>query len=464
MEIAGLRKEIGLLREQNERIIVESNLWKEEAARPGNKRGSVVIGTPDGTNRGTPKPRCTGSVRDGETGDRWKEEYRNLRSLHRLANIEAEALKEKRAEAERKRMEAEKQVKALEEQMSKLTAECGNAKTVGGTNLKERMEEVAVRSVRKGVKATPGRAGGKSTVTEINDHGAYRGTMSSQGHYDRNERDRERNEWDRGRRDRDSTDEHGERRPYRPPTCFACHEVGHYANQCPNRSKRYSNVRPSTSLESRRARSPRRYEPRSREPSPTLDPQIRSTIEKLGKSVAIMEEHYATEREKREQKARKKLEKEEAQRREAEEATLLEEEHITAEKKARRRKQKLMLEDQRRAEMQKDLQIQLAMHVGDLEDRLIQRLNQAVGGPSKQYRGKKKVSYRSDVDESTSSQGDASDISVTQELGACVDRLKISEKRKRGPEPVFEDPSPPMELPAKRTPKRGILKPVKLTG
>ncbi|GBG71081.1 hypothetical protein CBR_g8381 [Chara braunii] len=62
-EIAGLRKEIGVLREQNEQIKNESNLWKEEAARPGNKRGSVVIGTPEGTNRGTPKPQWTGSAR-----------------------------------------------------------------------------------------------------------------------------------------------------------------------------------------------------------------------------------------------------------------------------------------------------------------------------------------------------------------------------------------------------------------
>ncbi|GBG92222.1 hypothetical protein CBR_g54765 [Chara braunii] len=121
-EIAGLRKEIGVLREQNERITAESNLWKEEAARPGNKRGSVVVGTPDGVNHGSPKPRWTGSVRGGESVDRWKAEYRNLRSLHRLANIEVEALKEKRGEAERKRIDVEKQVKALEEQMSKL---CG---------------------------------------------------------------------------------------------------------------------------------------------------------------------------------------------------------------------------------------------------------------------------------------------------------------------------------------------------
>ncbi|GBG90905.1 hypothetical protein CBR_g51412 [Chara braunii] len=114
--------------------------------------------------------------------------------------------------------------------------------------------------------------------------------------------------------------------------------------------------------------------------------------------------------------------------------------------------------------MQKDLQIQLAMHVGKLEDRLVQWLHQAVAVPTILERGKKKVSYHSDVDESSSSQGDASDTSVTQELSACAERLAISEKRKRGPEPVFEDPSPPMELPVKHTPKRGILKPVKLTG
>ncbi|GBG64866.1 hypothetical protein CBR_g48334 [Chara braunii] len=176
-----------------------------------------------------------------------------------------------------------------------------------------------------------------------------------------------------------------------------------------------------------------------------------------------MEEHYATEHEKREQKARRKLEKEEAQRREAEKAARLEEECIAAERKTWKQTQKKMIDEERRAELQKDLQIQLAMHVGDLEDRLVQRLHQVVAAPTRLIRGKKKVTYQSDVDESSSSQGDGSDTSVTQQLSACAERLAISEKRKRGPEPVFEDPSPPMEQPAKRTPKRGILKPVKLT-
>ncbi|GBG91826.1 hypothetical protein CBR_g53717 [Chara braunii] len=288
--------------------------------------------------------------------------------------------------------------------------------------------------------------------------------MSSQGQHDRNEREREWGDWDRKRRDRDPAYDPGDRRPYRPPTCFACNEVGHYANQCPNRSKRYPSARPSTSTDSRRTRSPRRHESKRHELSPNLDPEIRGTISKLGKSVAAMEEHYAAQRAKKEQKLKKKLDKEEARRREAEEAARLEEERIAAEKKAWKRQQKKIIEDERRAEMQKDLQIQLAMHVGDLEDRLVQRLHQVVAVPTRFERGKKKVTYKSGDDVSSPSSAEGSDTSVTQELSARAERLTITEKRKRGPEPAFEDPSPPMEQPAKRTPKRGILKPVKLTG
>ncbi|GBG80933.1 hypothetical protein CBR_g31489 [Chara braunii] len=116
-EIAGLRKEVNPLRDQNERVVLEIGQWKEQALRPGNKRGSVVLQTPDVSNRGSPKPGWTDNVR--EEG-KWKAEYRNIQSLHRLANIEVEALKEKRVEGEARRMEAEKQVKVLEEKMGQL--------------------------------------------------------------------------------------------------------------------------------------------------------------------------------------------------------------------------------------------------------------------------------------------------------------------------------------------------------
>ncbi|GBG84199.1 hypothetical protein CBR_g38170 [Chara braunii] len=140
-EIAGLRKEVNLLRDQNARVIAEAGQWKEEALRPGNKRGCVAMQTPDCSNRGTRKPRRSEVL---------------------------EALKEKRAEAEMKRMEAEKHVMTLEEQMSRLMAGGDNDNAPGGTNLKERLEEVAVRSARKGMKATPRRAGGPAAPAAEN--------------------------------------------------------------------------------------------------------------------------------------------------------------------------------------------------------------------------------------------------------------------------------------------------------
>ncbi|GBG76151.1 hypothetical protein CBR_g21899 [Chara braunii] len=135
-EIAGLKKEIDCLREQNANVLAEANQWKNEVLRPGNKRGSVVIDTLATYERGTPKPRCSESLKEA---GKWKGEYNNLRSLHRLTNIEAEALKKKIAKAEMKRLEAENQVKELEAQMSKLNAGGGRAKEGGGTNLKERL-------------------------------------------------------------------------------------------------------------------------------------------------------------------------------------------------------------------------------------------------------------------------------------------------------------------------------------
>ncbi|GBG82283.1 hypothetical protein CBR_g34567 [Chara braunii] len=160
---------------------------------------------------------------------------------------------------------------------------------------------------------------------------------------------------------------------------------------------------------------------------------------------------------------RRELEKEEAQRRAEEEAARLEEEHAKAENKAWKRKQKKRVEEEKRVEMQNDMKVQLAIHVGELEHRLVQQLNQVVSSipPTQQNRGKKNVTCMSEDDGYSSNIGEGSDTSVTQELTA---RMVISEKWKRGPEPVFDDPSPPMEMPAKRTPKGEILKPVKLTG
>ncbi|GBG74686.1 hypothetical protein CBR_g19093 [Chara braunii] len=152
-EIFVLKQELGKLKQQNEKAVEEARLWKDEAMRPGNKRGKVAMGTPGLADRGSPRPRWTDNLRKD---DKWKEEYMKLQSLHKLANVEAQLLKEKRVMAKAKRMEAEKQVKDQEEKMSRLKAVEGEKGTEGGgTNLKERLDAIALGSVRRGRKTTP---------------------------------------------------------------------------------------------------------------------------------------------------------------------------------------------------------------------------------------------------------------------------------------------------------------------
>ncbi|GBG71033.1 hypothetical protein CBR_g8332 [Chara braunii] len=113
--------------------------------------------------------------------------------------------------------------------------------------------------------------------------------------------------------------DHGDRRAYRQPTCFSCHEVGHYANQCPNQERRQQYLsRPSTSSDSRRSRSPRGYERRCRY-SPPGDSGVHSKIAKLSKNIASMKEQHDVEARRKEGRARRKWEKAEAARLEAEE-------------------------------------------------------------------------------------------------------------------------------------------------
>ncbi|GBG59144.1 hypothetical protein CBR_g32161 [Chara braunii] len=124
--------------------------------RPGNKRGSVALNTPDVANRGTPKARWTDLGQDGT--DKWKSEYRKLQELRRADFAEVEAMKKKHALAA-------SEVLSLQKKMSELSVEDRGAdKTGGGTNLKDKMEAAALRSARKGKKATPNRDAVKKTT------------------------------------------------------------------------------------------------------------------------------------------------------------------------------------------------------------------------------------------------------------------------------------------------------------
>ncbi|GBG91495.1 hypothetical protein CBR_g52451 [Chara braunii] len=153
------------------------------------------------------------------------------------------------------------------------------------------------------------------------------------------------------------------------------------------------------------------------------------------------------------------MERKEAAEREAEEKERAE----RKEKKRMKKHQKeLELEAERRAEMKKDNEIQLAIRLSELEDNMACRVESVIGPLRELVRlGKKKVTYASGGS-SKEPEDEVSDTSVTQELSAKAGRLCILEKRKRGPKPVFEN-SLPMEAPPKQTPKRGALKPVLLT-
>ncbi|GBG59045.1 hypothetical protein CBR_g24391 [Chara braunii] len=266
-----------------------------------------------------------------------------------------------------------------------------------------------------------------------------------------------------GRRSEDRRDEEqrdDDRRRYRAPTCYNCHEPGHYANQCPERNRRrYYVDKPSTSNDSRGGRSPRTRDYRRREDSPPPgNEKMLSTVAELGKSVAAMKDFYGEARKKKEDKSRRKLEMKEAEEREKAEQEKAERKAGKKLEKARREAQ---LEAQRRAEVPKDNDIHLAIRLSEMEENFSSKMK-CVIEPLKELikKGKKKVTYASG---SNSAADKASDTSVTQELSERTGRLCISEKRKQGPEQVVEN-SPPMELPPKRTPKRGALWPTTLAG
>ncbi|GBG73947.1 hypothetical protein CBR_g17662 [Chara braunii] len=228
--------------------------------------------------------------------------------------------------------------------------------------------------------------------------------------------------------------------------CFQYQEPGHYANQCPYRGRQHYSDRPSTSSDSRRTRSPRRYASRRRDDSSGRDEDVRSAVSTLSKSVAAMKEFY-------EEKTRRKLETKEAEEKEKTERENEDERKARKEAKAKKKvelaKCAADLEKEERAKMKKDLHIHVAARMNESEKNVLGK-------------GKQKVTNVSDEDSAYDGIEEGSDTSVTQELNTQAQRLCISDKRKKGPEPVFEESSP-MDNPPKRTPKRGILKPGKLS-
>ncbi|GBG59445.1 hypothetical protein CBR_g38470 [Chara braunii] len=250
-----------------------------------------------------------------------------------------------------------------------------------------------------------------------------------------------------------------ERGPRRPPLiCFACGEEGHYATQCRNPRPGWrgaQQARPSSSTDSRRGRS---YSPHKHyRGSTSEDREAQSQVKEIGDSVATLREYIEVECAKKEAKARQKAERKEA------ECCAMEEKEAR-EGKAKKKAEKAREEDERVAAIRKDMDLHVKLNVKEALSRACAEFREAIVAAKlhEKMKGKKKLNY---VPEEEFSEYEfvGSDM---EEICERAQGLSINEKWKGGSEPVFED-SPPMELPAKRTPKRtpkrGILKPAKLT-
>ncbi|GBG66784.1 hypothetical protein CBR_g68770 [Chara braunii] len=126
----------GLVKEKSD-AEASAELWKAEALRPGNKRGSIAVETPSTEarvrQRGTPcKP---------PTDPRVNPFLKGMVDRH---NLEVNALKELRLKDAHDRIKAEKEVVRLRDAMAKL--EMAREK---GTNLKSKLDEAVGPSTRK---------------------------------------------------------------------------------------------------------------------------------------------------------------------------------------------------------------------------------------------------------------------------------------------------------------------------
>ncbi|GBG91278.1 hypothetical protein CBR_g52163 [Chara braunii] len=179
-QIDELRAEMDLLRKQNEKTEEVAQLWRSEALRPGNKRGSINISTPASEGRTATRSRLGG----GTTGTddearRLRAEVQELQERRRCDQTDVDMLKERCAKAEAQRMEAEAELSRLREQLESLSTEGAGAGTpqVKGTNLKERMDDAAKTGFRTGrrgrVKMTPGRLPREGSARKVNDRFAF---------------------------------------------------------------------------------------------------------------------------------------------------------------------------------------------------------------------------------------------------------------------------------------------------
>ncbi|GBG82454.1 hypothetical protein CBR_g34831 [Chara braunii] len=251
--------------------------------------------------------------------------------------------------------------------------------------------------------------------------------------WDHDRRDTRAGSEERGNsRSSDRNYERGGDRYYRrsSPRCFTCNERGHFANQCRNR-RRATEGRLSTSYDAPGGHltSPQRSKKTELGQSSAQAPELQRQIEELGKNLASVSEFVQNEMAKKVEEERMKKEEEEEEQRKAHE-------RMKREKKDRKRMEMLRKEEERVAEIEKRVELRVAIKTGEFFDRM-----EANFGPvitmARKKKGKKQVVCVSDQGSSSES---GSGEKSTREIRSKAKKLVISEKRiaKRGLEMVFE--------------------------
>ncbi|GBG76405.1 hypothetical protein CBR_g22153 [Chara braunii] len=167
-----LEEQIAILRWMKYDAVNKAEVWKQEAQRPGNKRGGINIGaTP--TTQARIRPRCTPASITAPSKKMTMEDYREFAQHH---DEEINLLKDMLAKEVERRKEVEEEALQLKEKLARLKIE-KNDKQTTATCRRSRLEAViegVVGPSSRGKKmATTSKADALRNEKVSNDKGSF---------------------------------------------------------------------------------------------------------------------------------------------------------------------------------------------------------------------------------------------------------------------------------------------------
>ncbi|GBG92223.1 hypothetical protein CBR_g54766 [Chara braunii] len=151
-----LEKEMTTIRLARDEARAEAEAWRQEAIRPGSKRGCIALSTP--TSQATTLPRQTPAK-----APTVRVEYKDLKHMHQL---KVDTLQEMRLRELNTRREAEQELELANERIAQLEAE--KASKTPLSKFRVRLDETGVKSSAKGKKKIA-----EEPTTKLNDREAF---------------------------------------------------------------------------------------------------------------------------------------------------------------------------------------------------------------------------------------------------------------------------------------------------